>query len=108
MCKTCFWVFIMQTSGYSEDMIPIIGFNMRKVTKGNVAIRLRDLGGQPRFRSMWERYCRAGAQLVLTYVNSLYIIVMSAVCSSYFDQCFFLDPQKPIGSPAILEDSGFH
>ena len=67
-------------------MIPTVGFNMRKektksqsekncqrwtathalpralsrrkVTKGNVTIKLWDLGGQPRFRSMWERYCR--------------------------------------------------
>ena len=31
---------------------------MRKVTKGSVTIKLWDLGGQPRFRSMWERYCR--------------------------------------------------
>lgn len=31
---------------------------MRKVTKGGVTIKLWDVGGQPRFRSMWERYCR--------------------------------------------------
>lgn len=31
---------------------------MRKITKGNVTIKLWDIGGQPRFRSMWERYCR--------------------------------------------------
>lgn len=31
---------------------------MRKITKGNVTIKLWDVGGQPRFRSMWERYCR--------------------------------------------------
>lgn len=31
---------------------------MRKVTKGGVTIKLWDLGGQSRFRSMWERYCR--------------------------------------------------
>lgn len=31
---------------------------MRKVTKGNVTIKIWDIGGQPRFRSMWERYCR--------------------------------------------------
>ncbi|MCL7022554.1 hypothetical protein MKW94_016962 [Papaver nudicaule] len=52
-------VNVVATGGYSEDMIPTIGFNMRKVTKGNVTIKLWDLGGQPRFRSMWERYCRA-------------------------------------------------
>ncbi|KAJ7013350.1 hypothetical protein NC653_003133 [Populus alba x Populus x berolinensis] len=41
-----------------------VGFNMRKVTKGNVTIKLWDLGGQPRFRSMWERYCRAVSAIV--------------------------------------------
>lgn len=41
-----------------EDMIPTVGFNMRKVTRGNVTMKLWDIGGQPRFRSMWERYCR--------------------------------------------------
>ncbi|KAK9228435.1 hypothetical protein WN944_021385 [Citrus x changshan-huyou] len=49
-------VNVVATGGYSEDMIPTVGFNMRKVTKGNVTIKLWDLGGQPRFRSMWERY----------------------------------------------------
>ncbi|KAF5951841.1 hypothetical protein HYC85_009785 [Camellia sinensis] len=53
-----------KTGGYSEDMIPTVGFNMRKVTKGNVTIKLWDLGGQPRFRSMWERYCRAVSAIV--------------------------------------------
>merc|ERR1712196_393706 len=36
---------------------PHLGFNMRKVTKGKVTIKMWDLGGQPRFRGMWERYC---------------------------------------------------
>lgn len=60
-------------------MIPTVGFNMRKITKGNVSIKvcvlrvlwyemelmklkkivkIWDIGGQPRFRTMWERYCR--------------------------------------------------
>uniref|UniRef100_G1T6P5 ADP-ribosylation factor-like protein 8B n=1 Tax=Oryctolagus cuniculus TaxID=9986 RepID=G1T6P5_RABIT len=47
-----------QSGQFSEDMIPTVGFNMRKVTKGNVTIKIWDIGGQPRFRSMWERYCR--------------------------------------------------
>ncbi|KAF4399784.1 hypothetical protein G4B88_022867 [Cannabis sativa] len=53
------------TGGYSEDMIPTVGFNMRKVTKGNVTIKLWDLGGQRRFRTMWERYCRGVSAIVL-------------------------------------------
>ena len=45
-------------------MIPTVGFNMRKVTRGGVTIKLWDLGGQPRFRSMWERYCRGVGAVV--------------------------------------------
>ncbi|KAG5534345.1 hypothetical protein RHGRI_022465 [Rhododendron griersonianum] len=52
------------TGGYSEDRIPTVGFNMRKVTKGNVTIKLWDLGGQRRFRGMWERYCRGVSAIV--------------------------------------------
>ncbi|GLU10655.1 hypothetical protein SLE2022_274410 [Rubroshorea leprosula] len=52
------------TGGYSEDMIPTVGFNMRKVVKGNVTIKLWDLGGQRRFRTMWERYCRGVSAIV--------------------------------------------
>ncbi|KAH6568857.1 hypothetical protein BASA62_005224 [Batrachochytrium salamandrivorans] len=30
----------------TEDLIPTVGFNMRKVTKGSVVMKLWDLGGQ--------------------------------------------------------------
>ncbi|CAJ0963132.1 unnamed protein product [Ranitomeya imitator] len=55
--KTTF-VNVIASGQFNEDMIPTVGFNMRKITKGNVTIKLWDIGGQPRFRSMWERYCR--------------------------------------------------
>ncbi|XBI48326.1 hypothetical protein VPH35_112095 [Triticum aestivum] len=61
--------YASQTGGYSEDMIPTVGFNMRKVTKGNVTIKLWDLGGQRRFRTMWERYCR-GVTAILYVVDA--------------------------------------
>lgn len=63
-------VNVVATGHFNEDMIPTVGFNMRKVTKGRVTIKLWDLGGQPRFRSMWERYCRG--------VNSIVYVVDSA------------------------------
>jgi len=62
-------VNVVATGGFSEDMIPTVGFNMRKVTKGKVTIKLWDLGGQPRFRSMWERYCR-GVNAIVYVVDS--------------------------------------
>ena len=34
-------VNVIATGNFSEDMIPTVGFNMRKVTKGNVSIKAR-------------------------------------------------------------------
>jgi ADP-ribosylation factor-like protein 8 len=62
---------VMALSGgdFQEEMIPTVGFNMRKVTKQGVTIKMWDLGGQPRFRSMWERYCR-GVNVIVFVVDS--------------------------------------
>jgi ADP-ribosylation factor-like protein 8 len=54
----------LQVGEFTEDTIPTVGFNMRKVNKGNVTIKFWDLGGQPRFRGMWERYCRGVSAIV--------------------------------------------
>lgn len=99
-----FWL-CFQSGHFSEDMIPTVGFNMRKVSKGNVTIKVLfpslvvklkqyspsvkgnnetvnrisckysvffklqiwDIGGQPRFRSMWERYCRGVNAIVWVF-----------------------------------------
>ncbi|KAL5706769.1 ADP-ribosylation factor-like protein 8B [Ranunculus cassubicifolius] len=53
-------VKVIATGGYSEDMIPTIGFNMRKVTKRNLIIKLWDLGD----RKMWERFSRTVSVIV--------------------------------------------
>merc|ERR1712021_70708 len=50
-------VQVIADGSFQEDMIPTVGFNMRKFSKGKVQIKMWDLGGQPRFRGMWERYC---------------------------------------------------
>ncbi len=57
-------VQLISEGAFQEDMIPTVGFNMKKVTRGNVTIKLWDIGGQPRFRSMWERYCRGVSAIV--------------------------------------------
>ncbi|ROI16277.1 ADP-ribosylation factor-like protein 8B [Anabarilius grahami] len=66
--KTTF-VNVIASGQFNEDMIPTVGFNMRKVTKGNVTIKIWDIGGQPRFRSMWERYCR-GVNAIVYMVDA--------------------------------------
>jgi|UniRef100_A0AC34GPL6 ADP-ribosylation factor-like protein 8 len=66
--KTTF-VNVIASNQFTEDMIPTVGFNMRKITKGNVTIKVWDIGGQPRFRSMWERYCR-GVNAIVFMVDA--------------------------------------
>lgn len=34
------YFFLQQSGQFSEDMIPTVGFNMRKITKGNVTIKV--------------------------------------------------------------------
>eukprot|EP01002_Notosolenus_urceolatus_P008800 NODE_3330_length_943_cov_12.856823_g2774_i0.p1 GENE.NODE_3330_length_943_cov_12.856823_g2774_i0~~NODE_3330_length_943_cov_12.856823_g2774_i0.p1 ORF type:complete len:214 (+),score=49.87 NODE_3330_length_943_cov_12.856823_g2774_i0:215-856(+) len=51
------------------DTIPTQGLNTRKVTKGNVNIKLWDIGGQQRFRQMWWRYCR-GVDVIVFVVDA--------------------------------------
>ncbi|CAO3670587.1 unnamed protein product [Umbelopsis vinacea] len=63
-------VNVIASGQFIEDSIPTVGFNMRKVTKGSVTLKLWDIGGQPRFRSMWERYCRG--------VNAIVFVVDAA------------------------------
>ncbi|KAL6414621.1 arf/Sar family protein [Ilyonectria robusta] len=37
---------------------------MKKVQRGHVTLKCWDIGGQPRFRTMWERYCRGVSAIV--------------------------------------------
>lgn len=34
------YIIYLQSGQFNEDMIPTVGFNMRKVTKGNVTIKV--------------------------------------------------------------------
>lgn len=43
---------------------------MKSIRRGHCTLKCWDIGGQPRFRSMWERYCRG--------VNAIVFIVDSA------------------------------
>ncbi|KAI5122618.1 hypothetical protein M0805_008707 [Coniferiporia weirii] len=61
--KTSF-VNLLNSGQWTEDVIPTVAFNLRKVRKGNVTLRIWDVAGQPRFRSMWERYCKDNDAIV--------------------------------------------
>eukprot|EP00003_Mantamonas_plastica_P029348 TRINITY_DN6925_c0_g1_i2.p1 TRINITY_DN6925_c0_g1~~TRINITY_DN6925_c0_g1_i2.p1 ORF type:complete len:165 (+),score=54.42 TRINITY_DN6925_c0_g1_i2:47-496(+) len=53
----------------THDPIPTVGFNSKKVTKGNTTIKLWDVGGQSRFRSNWPFYAR-GCDVIVYVVDS--------------------------------------
>ncbi|GAA5833607.1 hypothetical protein JCM11251_003179 [Rhodosporidiobolus azoricus] len=62
-------VNVLTHNEFTENMIPTVGFNLRKVQKGNVTLKVWDLAGQPRFRSIWERYCR-GVNAIVWVLDS--------------------------------------
>lgn len=63
-------VNLFATGTFTEDRIPTVGFNLRKVKKAGVTLKVWDLGGQQRFRSMWERYCR-GVNVIVFVLDAV-------------------------------------
>lgn len=49
---------------FTPDSIPTVGFAMKRVKVKSVTLKCWDLGGQPRFRSMWERYCKGVSAII--------------------------------------------
>jgi len=66
--KTSF-VNVITSGQWSEDVVPTVAFNFRKIRKGNITMKIWDVAGQPKFRSMWERYCN-GVDAIVFIVDS--------------------------------------
>lgn len=62
-------VRVLAGGEFTIETMPTVGFNMKKVRKGHVTLNCWDIGGQPRFRTMWERYC-SGATAIMFVVDS--------------------------------------
>lgn len=43
---------------FAQDTAPTVGFSMQRVSVDRVYLKLWDLSGRKRYRSMWPRYCR--------------------------------------------------
>jgi ADP-ribosylation factor-like protein 8 len=59
----------LTTGEFTAESIPTVGFTMRKVTKGRLTIKMWDVGGQTRFRPLWDRCCR-GVDAILFVVDA--------------------------------------
>ncbi|BEJ12652.1 hypothetical protein CspHIS471_0211120 [Cutaneotrichosporon sp. HIS471] len=62
-------VNVLGSGQWSEDVVPTVAYNLRQVRKGNVTMKIWDVAGQPKFRSMWDRYCR-GANAIIYVVDA--------------------------------------
>ncbi|KAG1897419.1 Arl8a protein [Suillus fuscotomentosus] len=85
--KTSF-VNVIGSGQWSEDVVPTIAFNYRKVRKGAVTLKIWDVAGQPKFRSMWERYCNGVDALVMFFRHRF--VVDSADQEKFDTACFEL------------------
>ncbi|KAH9208057.1 P-loop containing nucleoside triphosphate hydrolase protein, partial [Leptodontidium sp. 2 PMI_412] len=60
---------VLAGNEFALDSIPTVGFNIKSIRKGKMTMRCWDMGGQPRFRSMWQRYCR-GTDAIVFVIDS--------------------------------------
>ena len=49
---------------FTTDAMPTVGFNLKRIQAGHVTLNAWDIGGQPQYRTMWERYCLNSACIV--------------------------------------------
>ncbi|KAE8247734.1 hypothetical protein A4X03_0g6969, partial [Tilletia caries] len=64
-------VNLLSSGQFSEEVIPTVGFAMKKVRNGNTTIKVWDIGGQPRYRTLWSRYCSGVSAIVFVVDSSL-------------------------------------
>ncbi|KAJ1310096.1 hypothetical protein OPQ81_006843 [Rhizoctonia solani] len=91
-------VNVLTSGQWSEEVVPTVAFNLRKVRKGNVTFKIWDVAGQPKFRNMWERYCR-GVDAIVFMVDSSAIDKLESAC---FELHSLLDHQPLSGVPLLV------
>ena len=72
--KTTFLNQISQ--GSPGDPVPTIGLNVRTVQKGNLTMKVWDLGGQVQYRPEWPRYSK-GSGVIIFVVDASAIDLIS-------------------------------
>jgi len=65
--KTTFCNYLSLNKFVEEP--PTVGLNVRVVQKGNVTLKVWDIGGQEKYRSEWPRYTR-GCNVIVFVVDS--------------------------------------
>lgn len=50
-------------------MVPTVAFSYRMVRRNNIKLKIWDVAGQPRYRNLWERYCK-GSDAIIFVIDS--------------------------------------
>ncbi|KAI0770272.1 P-loop containing nucleoside triphosphate hydrolase protein [Fomes fomentarius] len=95
--KTSF-VNVLGSGQWSEDVVPTVAFNLRTIKKGNVTLKIWDVAGQPRYRSIWERYC-SGVDAVVFVVDS---VDQEKFETARFELHQLLSQQTLLGVPLLV------
>jgi ADP-ribosylation factor-like protein 8 len=71
---------------------------MKRVQRGHVTLKCWDIGGQPRFRTMWERYCR-GVNVIVFIVD---IADVPLIAQAKDELHALMDNQTLLGIPLLV------
>ncbi|PVG02138.1 P-loop containing nucleoside triphosphate hydrolase protein [Serendipita vermifera] len=67
--KTSFVNVLELPGGWTEEVVPTVAFSYRQVRRDNIRLKIWDVAGQPRYRNLWERYCK-GSDAIVFVVDS--------------------------------------
>jgi ADP-ribosylation factor-like protein 8 len=71
---------------------------MKRVQRGHVTLKCWDIGGQPRFRTMWERYYR-GVNVIVFIVD---IADVPLIAQAKDELHALMDNQTLLGIPLLV------
>lgn len=118
----------VRVAQWSEEVVPTVAFNFRKVRRGNITLKIWDvagalldwapqvvsvtdpcLAGQPRYRSIWERYCNGVDAIMCVFHNTADLCVLTVASSFVVDSSDVRVPKLHYRQPltAIIQKEKF-
>lgn len=83
---------------WSEEVVPTVAFSYRMVRRDNIKLKIWDVAGQPRYRNLWERYCKGSSAIVF---------VVDSTDKQHFEDAKFelhslLGEKSLVGTPLLV------
>ena len=85
------FVEVLSTGQFEDNLSPTIGYDKKELIIGKFCCNIWDLGGEPRFRDYWEKYCRS--------VNCIVYVMDSANLGNF--ESSKIELQKILKFPSV-------